>query len=229
MIRKITLCFFPIVFLYMLLPYILTFGFGLGVIKRKKDSEQIMITFDDGPNPIYTPMALDVLKKHGVNATFFVHGSKAMKHPELLLRMQHEGHLIGMHNNIHRSNWLMGPYTTKNQLNECSQAIKDITNIYPNYYRPPWGLVNIFYPMLLKEYKIILWSVMVKDWKNKGGSERIKKELLLNMKQGDIILLHDNDETTNADEGAPINTMQALDEVLKVAKSKGYQFGRVDE
>lgn len=229
MIRKLTLCFFPVVFIYMLLPYVLTFGLGLGVMKRKNGSEKTMITFDDGPNPIYTPMVLDVLKKYGVKATFFVHGSKAKKYPELLLRMQREGHLIGMHNNIHRANWFMSPCTVKNQLKECSQTIKDITGIVPEYYRPPWGLVNIFYPVLLKEYNIILWSVMAKDWKIKGGNERIKEELLKKMKKGDIILLHDNDETTNADEGAPLNTIQALDEVFQVGILKGYLFGRVDE
>ncbi|WP_397538902.1 polysaccharide deacetylase family protein [Rummeliibacillus pycnus] len=229
MVSRILRIFLTVLLMYTVLPYILTSVLGLGVTKKRKSSGKIAITFDDGPNPIYTPVVLDVLKKYDVQATFFVHGSKAAMHPELLLRMQREGHLIGIHNYVHRANWLMSPWGVKKQLDQSSKIIEGITGTKPIYYRPPWGLVNLFYPTLLKDYKIILWSVMARDWKSVGGSERIKNELLTKIKKGDIILLHDNGETFGADLDAPKNTIQALDEVLQELVPKGYQFCRVDE
>src|SRR4051794_12126671 len=86
------LCLYVI---YTILPYTLSFGFSKGVLRHIDNPSKIAFTFDDGPDPYYTPILLDLLKKYNVKATFFVLGSKAEQHPGLIQRIHNEGHLIG--------------------------------------------------------------------------------------------------------------------------------------
>ncbi|MBU8918421.1 polysaccharide deacetylase family protein [Bacillus sp. FJAT-29953] len=221
------LCF--LLALYWLIPFILSAGFSIGVLKRKETSEKIAFTFDDGPNRIFTPQLLDLLKKYNIKATFFVLGSKAEKYPELIARMHEEGHLIGMHNYVHKSNWVMGPWTIRKQLGKTAAIIENITGERPIYYRPPWGLLNLFDFFLMKKYKMIHWSVMAEDWRSKGGSEKIKTRLIRDIKNGDVVLLHDCGETFGADQDAPANTIDALKDVFKELSSQGKSCVRIDE
>ncbi|MDR4947324.1 polysaccharide deacetylase family protein [Neobacillus cucumis] len=215
--------------LYWLVPFILTAGAGIGVLKRNETSEKIAFTFDDGPNPLYTPQLLDLLKENNIKATFFVVGSKAEKYPELIARMHAEGHLIGMHNYVHKSNWVLSPWTICRHLNKSADIIEKITGERPVYYRPPWGLLNLLDFLLMKKYKIVHWSVMAEDWRSRGGSEKIKNKLLMDIKNGDVILLHDCGLTPGADEDAPMNTIHALKDVLRKLSNRGMACVRVDE
>jgi peptidoglycan/xylan/chitin deacetylase (PgdA/CDA1 family) len=213
---------------YTVIPYFLSRGLGLKVLKRGDDPAKIAFTFDDGPDPIYTPILLDLLKKNEIKATFFVVGSKAEKHPELIQRMHQEGHLIGIHNYVHHSNWFMSPWKVRKGLEDTAAIIETITGVRPIYYRPPWGTLNLFDFIKSDPYKMILWSIMAEDWRTSGGSEKIKQRLA-GIKGGDIILLHDCGETPGAELDAPRNTINALKDVLKTVKTKGFTPVRVDE
>ncbi|MBI0577360.1 polysaccharide deacetylase family protein [Neobacillus cucumis] len=228
MFTMILLLLLVLVF-YWLVPYLLTAGLGIGVLKRKDSSAKIAFTFDDGPNRIFTPQLLDLLKANNIKATFFVVGSKAEKYPELIERMHEEGHLIGIHNYVHKSNWVMSPWKIRQDLDKSASIIEKITGERPIYYRPPWGLMNLFDFFLMKSYKIIHWSVMAEDWKSRGGSEKVKNILLQKIKQGDVILLHDCGETIGADAHAPMNTIDALKDVLKELSRRGMICVRMDE
>ncbi|MCM2533101.1 polysaccharide deacetylase family protein [Neobacillus pocheonensis] len=226
---KIILGIILLYVIYTLIPYLLSFCMNKLAFRRTNDSSNIAFTFDDGPDPKYTPLLLDLLVKYKIKATFFVLGSKAEKHPELILRIHKDGHLIGIHNFVHRSNWAMFPWTIRRDLDYSASVVEGITGVRPIYYRPPWGLLNLFDFFILKPYKIILWSVMAEDWKSKGGSEKIKKRLLNKIKNGDVILLHDSGDTIGADEDAPMNTINALKVVIKEMQNKGYTCVRMDE
>ncbi|OIK08659.1 polysaccharide deacetylase family protein [Bacillus sp. MUM 116] len=226
---KILLLVVLLLTLYWLVPFILTAGMGIGVLKRKESSEKIAFTFDDGPNPVYTPQLLDLLKINNIKATFFVVGSNSEKYPEMIARIHSEGHLIGMHNYVHKSNWVMAPWTLRRHLRMTASIIEKITGNRPVYYRPPWGLVTLFDFLLMKQYKIIHWSVMAEDWRSQGGSEKVKSRLLQKIKKGDVILLHDSGETMGADEDAPLNTIHALKEVFKELSRQGMTYARIDE
>lgn len=226
---KIILGIILLYVIYTLIPYLLSFCMNKLAFRRTNDSSNIAFTFDDGPDPKYTPLLLDLLVKYKIKATFFVLGSKAEKHPELILRIHKDGHLIGIHNFVHRSNWVMFPWTIRRDLDYSASVVEGITGVRPIYYRPPWGLLNLFDFFILKPYKIILWSVMAEDWKSKGGSEKIKKRLLNKIKNGDVILLHDSGDTIGADEDAPMNTINALKVVIKEMQNKGYTCVRMDE
>ena len=225
----IILAIIVFILFYTVIPYLLSRGLGLKIFKKGKDPSKIAFTFDDGPDPIYTPILLDLLKKDEVEATFFVVGSKAEKHPELIRRMHQEGHLIGIHNFVHHSNWLMTPWKVRKGLEDTAKIIENITGVRPVYYRPPWGMLNLFDFFRRGTYKIILWSVMAEDWRTSGGSEKIKNRLLSNIKGGDIILLHDCGDTPGAELDAPRNTINALKDVFKQVKVKGLRCVRIDE
>ncbi|WP_028399290.1 polysaccharide deacetylase family protein [Ectobacillus panaciterrae] len=214
---------------YGIIPSILSRGLGLGVFQRSRTNHEVAFTFDDGPDPKYTPQLLDLLKKYNIKAAFFVLGSKAEQVPELIIRMHQEGHLIGIHNYVHRSNWLMTPWTVRRQLNRSASIIERITGVRPVYYRPPWGLLNLFDFLLHKKFQVVLWSIMVGDWRSRGGSERIKRRLLHKMHGGAVIVLHDSGETWGADIDAPLHTIKALEDVFKEIRFRDYTCVRIDE
>ncbi|MDP4164060.1 MAG: polysaccharide deacetylase family protein [Bacillota bacterium] len=229
MVERVLIGIVILIFFYTVVPYIFSFGLGLGVYRKNKESKKLAFTFDDGPHEIYTPMLLDLLNDNNIKATFFVLGSKAEQFPEIIQRMHAEGHLIGMHNYVHRSNWMMTPRKVLWELNRSAAIVEGITGVRPVYYRPPWGLLNILDYFILKKFNVVLWSLMVNDWRSVGGSERVKKELLKKINQGDIILLHDSGETIGADEDAPYNTIEALKDVFKEVRQRGFSSVRIDE
>ncbi|MFD0048104.1 polysaccharide deacetylase family protein [Actinomycetes bacterium NPDC127524] len=226
---KLILFLVMLLMIYWFIPYFLTRILSIGVIKQKRHSAKLAFTFDDGPNPIYTPQLLNLLKLNHIKATFFVVGYKAEQYPELIERMHAEGHLIGLHNYVHKSNWLMDPWTIRRHLEKSASIIEKITGERPIHYRPPWGLMNVFDFFLLGRYKIVLWSAMADDWRSRGGSEKIKKRLLDNIKNGSVILLHDCGKTFGADEDAPTYTIQALKEVFREISNTELDCVRIDE
>jgi len=228
----ITILLFPFVTIYMIIPFLFTRIFGFFVFSKGTRNKQIAFTFDDGPDPKYTPELLDLLKEFGVKATFFVLGNKAEKYPELISRMHDEGHLIGIHNYTHKSpNWIMTPWKIKRmQVDRTADIVRDITGERPIYYRPPWGILNLGDVIILrKAYKIVLWSVMASDWKSKVGADKLKRVLLKNIKSGSIVLLHDSGDTPGADEDAPGNMLKGLREVIADLQRREYSCVRIDQ
>jgi peptidoglycan-N-acetylglucosamine deacetylase len=213
---------------YTIIPTLIIHLLLLGIHKKSK-GHGISLTFDDGPDPVYTPQLLDLLNKYHVKATFFVLGSKAERYPELITRMHQEGHLVGVHNYLHRANALMTPWKVRIQLQHSIRTIEKIIGITPIHYRPPWGIFNIFDFLLFKRFRVVLWSLIVGDWDSKGGAQKIKKRLLSKLKKGDVIVLHDSGQTFGADIDAPSHMLQALNDFLEETSRQGYEFYRVDE
>ncbi|WML43470.1 polysaccharide deacetylase family protein [Neobacillus sp. PS3-40] len=230
MIFVATIIIFLVLFLlYTVIPYILSSWAGFGVYRKGIRTRQIAFTFDDGPSPTYTNELLDLLNQHQIKASFFVVGSKAENYPEIIQRMYREGHLIGIHNYVHQSNWFMSPWKVKQGLEKSVQVIENIIGVKPTFYRPPWGVLNLFDFFIHKKYRIILWSLMVGDWRSKGGSKKIESRLLERVKPGDIVLLHDCGDTWGANEDAPQFTIEALKRVILELSKQGYTYSRVDE
>ena len=116
----------------------------------------LYLTFDDGPHPEYTPILLDLLASYHIPATFFVVTEFARKNPALIQRMQAEGHLIGFHSASHRSAYLMTPKQTRSDFSDGLEALAQL-GISPQYFRPPWGVVN-WPPSVKSERAICGWS-----------------------------------------------------------------------
>ncbi len=187
--------------------------FSLRVQKKVKNG--VALTFDDGPDPVYTPQLLDLLKKYNVKATFFVVGWKAKKYPHLIKRMYEEGHTIGLHHYYHTSNWFLPPFVTEWELERSARVIEHMTGVRPVYYRPPWGHLNIWTVLMQKKYKIVMWTYILGDWKASMSVERLYERLTNSIKDGAIIVLHDSGSTIGADQHAPANMLRALEQLLQ--------------
>lgn len=214
--------------IYSVIPNIHFRYFSKNVRKKiSAGNKRIAFTFDDGPDPRYTPQLLDVLKKNDVKATFFVLGEKAKENPNLIRRMVEEGHTIGLHANRHICAPLHSYKTIKNDFLASHSQLESM-GIKVDLYRPPWGLINIASAKLIRRYKIkpILWSRHASDWSKYVDEKHIRKTLTEKVKPGDIILLHDG----RGAENAPQRTINALRTALPVMRNQGYHFVKlVDE
>ncbi len=220
---------FYILTFYAFLPGLVSRTFGFRVFKKGRAAHEIALTFDDGPDPEYTPQLLDLLKRYDAKGTFFVVGVHAERHPELLRRMHEEGHIIGIHNYVHKTNWLMRPGTVKKQIHRTADVIKKATGERPAFYRPPWGIVNLFDFSNLGYLQIILWSALFGDWRKRVGADRLLARMMKKLRPGEVLLLHDCGATLGADREAPANMLVALASFMEEATSRGFRFVHIEE
>ncbi|AWB45661.1 polysaccharide deacetylase family protein [Paenibacillus sp. CAA11] len=220
---------FYILSLYAFIPGLISRLFGFRVFRRGTTENEFALTFDDGPDAVYTPQLLDLLKKYDAKATFFVVGANAEKHPDLIKRIHDEGHMLGIHNYIHKTNWLMRPGTVKKQVAMTGQIIKSVTGMETHFYRPPWGIVNLFDFSKRNEMQLVLWSSMFGDWRARVGRERLARRMLKKLRAGEVFLLHDCGATLGANQTAPAEMLAALEQVLQEAEARGLRSIRIDE
>lgn len=222
-IRKLMMALAGMFFIYSILPTLWMRVFSKKVIKNTSE-KGVLLTFDDGPNPSYTGKLLDLLQKHQVKAIFFVVASKAEKHPKLILRMQSEGHIIGIHHHTHRSNFIMTPFEVKKQLAESQRVLRQITGETIELYRPPYGHFNLAVPALAKDLKLMTWSGMFGDWRSKTAQTTLLNDLKTHANDGAIYVLHDCGVNFGANDLAPYYMLQALEQFLNEAEQWDISF-----
>lgn len=193
---------------------------------QQKDASSIVLTFDDGPSPRYTAELLDMLCANNVRATFFVVGVFAQDNPELIKRMQHDGHTIGIHSFAHENGLFMSPNKTAADAARTISALKKL-GVTVRWYRPPWGHFNLSMIFCLRKFGLrpFLWDVMAQDWSAHSTAEMIESKLLKRTKAGSIICLHDGRGRNHA----PSRTIAALSNVIPAWKNDGYKFETADE
>lgn len=156
-------------------------------------SKEVVLTFDDGPHPVYTPELLDLLKEKGITATFFLIGENAEKNPEIVKRIIMEGHRIGIHSYYHKPAFT---YSSKkkviDELVRTKALLEKITGREVILFRPPFGVTNpnIAAAVRSLNLKAVGWSIRTLDTIGKPEGwvlARVEKSL----SEGDIILMHD--------------------------------------
>jgi peptidoglycan/xylan/chitin deacetylase (PgdA/CDA1 family) len=204
----ITLCFLSI---YLIIPEILLHFLGIGSWKRQY-SPGVSVTFDDGPDPNYTPLLLEILSQQHIQACFFLVGEKAQKYPDIVKKIHNEGHFIGSHGYFHQHAWLMSPQKTWKNWDKSIKVIQNIIGIEPDYIRPPWGSVNLslYSWCIANKKKIVGWNAEGKDWRKNRSASKIIDTILQQTSEGTIILLHDS----GGEQGAPANTLSCLEELF---------------
>ena len=148
---------------------------------RTMNSRPVLcLTFDDGPDPVYTPQLLELLERWQVPAAFFVVGRQAAAHPDLLHRMEAAGHTVGLHSNIHKSAYLMTPRQAAEDFRQSMEALR-AAGLRPKYYRPPWGHATPASRRLAGQYGLtpVYWDVMAQDWKASITEDEILRRLLI--------------------------------------------------
>ena len=181
-------------------PFFPQYGIFLPIISRSiSGSKGIALTFDDGPSPSSTPIVLKLLARYGFQATFFVIGEKAAQHPDLIAEILEQGHTIGNHSWQH-DNLLM--LRSRKKLQEDihrTQALLRQYGIRPLLFRPPAGITNPRLKQVLieEELQTLTFSCRPLDRGNKK-IHNLAKRILLKIKAGDILLLHDLAPATSA-------------------------------
>ncbi len=214
-----------IFFIYLLLPTMAARLFCLGAIRKIPLEGKVLLTFDDGPDPRYTPEVLKILKKAGVKACFFVLSKKAEKYPEIIKEIVGQGHEIGSHGIRHMPSWFMGPRATLKEIKESSDIIKKISDSPLIGYRPPWGLVNLtsLIYLLKKNRKAFLWTFMCWDWAPKTTSKSMIEKVKKKIDSGSILVFHDSDTEFGAAPGSAKKMIAALPAIIEALKNQGYQ------
>ncbi len=166
----------------------------------------VYLTFDDGPHPTYTPQVLDVLARYGARATFFVLGSLAESHPDLLERITAEGHTLANHTWNHED--LAGlSQPSLDQTVTRTQAV--LGERATPCLRPPYGSTDAFTQEWAAAHglDLVLWTVDTNDWR-KPGAYAIAGEILAGAADGAVVLMHDGG-------GHRHQTVQALELALE--------------
>jgi peptidoglycan-N-acetylglucosamine deacetylase len=186
----------------------------------------ISLTFDDGPDPIYTQKILDLLADYDVKATFFVLGEAAEQFPYLLEKMLKAGHSIGNHTYSHHHPWMMSSSRAMYEVERTTNIIKDITGIAPRWFRPPFGRLRSAMRKQAQSEKMttVLWSHSIIDWGLLGTEAGISKRLD-SIKPGDIVLMHDGKREHNH----PEILIQCLPKFLQSLSKRSLIICNLDE
>lgn len=158
----------------------------------------VALTFDDGPVAEKTNRILDILKEKDVPAAFFCIGKNVEANPELVKRMNEEGHIVGNHSYVHGKLFsLQGAQTMAKEIVQTDAAITNLTRKKPMYFRPPYGVTNpnVAVAVTHTGHKVIGWNVRSLDTVTRS-KEALWKRITKSVKAGDIVLFHDTSGLT---------------------------------
>jgi cellulose synthase/poly-beta-1,6-N-acetylglucosamine synthase-like glycosyltransferase/peptidoglycan/xylan/chitin deacetylase (PgdA/CDA1 family)/spore germination protein YaaH len=208
------------------------FPTGYGISRWGYRPRAIVLSFDDGPDPLYTPRILDILKQHGVHASFFIVGMNAQANPELLRRIYDEGHEIGSHTFTHPNMSTVSPLQTTFELNATDRLLETVIGHDTVLFRPPYAedmepqTPEQVAPLMRTSqmgYYTVGMNIDPHDW-TASGADKIVKSVLDGARRGDgnVVLLHDSG-------GDREQTVEALPRIIDGLKAEGFQFMTVGD
>ncbi|WP_329264479.1 glycosyltransferase [Streptomyces pseudovenezuelae] len=196
----------------------------------KLPDHRLVLTFDDGPDPTWTPKVLDVLKKHHAHAVFFVTGTMASRYPDLVKRMVDEGHEVGLHTFNHPDLSFQSKKRIDWELSQNQLALAGAAGVRTSLFRPPYSsfadaMDDKSWPVTeyigTRGYITVVNNTDSEDWQ-KPGVRQIIRNATPKSGKGAIVLMHDSG-------GDRHQTVQALDRFLPEMKDKGYEFDNLTE
>ncbi len=185
------------------------------------DKKQVALSFDAAWGNDDTEQLINILKEYDAVATFFVVGAWVDKYPESVKQLHDAGHKIMNHSNTHPNMPSLNAVQKLDELNSCNKKIAEITGSIPTLFRPPYGdydNATIEACQSLNMYTI-QWDVDSLDWKDNATPESICKRVTSKVKNGSIVLFHNDADHTPA----------ALPNILKNLKEQGYEFVFIED
>ena len=183
---------------------------------------KVALTFDDGPDPTWTPKILKILREKNAPAAFFVLGTQAQHYPDLLEQIAHEGHEIGNHSYSHQNLTEAGDQQVELELNATTRLIEAVTGRSTAYFRPPYnsdgtptqpGEMRALRVARDLGYLTVTQSIDPDDWE-RPGAEALVARVKRQRPEGSVILLHDGG-------GERSQTVAALPGIIDYLRSRG--------
>ncbi|MDP9150741.1 MAG: polysaccharide deacetylase family protein [Myxococcota bacterium] len=190
------------------------------VVRGPKGVRGVVLTFDDGPHPLWTPRILDALRRSGVTATFFLVGRKVEEHPDVVRAILEEGHSLGVHSYEHdRLFALRGSRRVRRDLERGIASIEAVAGRRPHLFRPPVGLTN---PIIARvaddlDLTVVGWTVRGRDGWALARAEEVVARICRGLQDGAIVLLHDAPERGDREPAA----VQALPAIVDAIAARG--------
>jgi len=206
---------------YTLGAYAATEGLGLGVVKRGPPRRMVALTFDDGPDPEYTPRIMDALAAAGVLATFFMVGRQVEAAGAVARGVAAAGHDVGNHTYRHRHLWTLSPAASVAEVDRGAATIAQAVGAPPRYFRPPWGTFN--WAAYARAAQIgeqrILWSVRPEGLLVAAPAPRMVSLVVRKAHPGAIVNLHDR----GGHPSTPKETWTALPGMIAGLRARGFE------
>jgi len=182
-------------------------------IKTKK--KEVFLTFDDGPIPEVTPWVLETLKAYDAKATFFCVGDNVRKNKRFYQMILEQGHKVGNHTMNHLNGWMNFNKTYFENIGLCKELVDS------DLFRPPYGKIKPSQIIRLKKnYRIVMWDVLSKDYDADLSGEQCFDRIRKNCKPGSIVVFHDSIK-------AEKRLRYALPKSLEYLKQQGFTFSSI--
>jgi cellulose synthase/poly-beta-1,6-N-acetylglucosamine synthase-like glycosyltransferase/peptidoglycan/xylan/chitin deacetylase (PgdA/CDA1 family) len=203
---------------------------GGGTSSLSVPDHRLVLTFDDGPDPVWTPKVLDVLKAHHAHAVFFVTGTMASRYPGLVQRMVREGHEVGLHTFNHPDLSYQSKKRIDWELSQSQLALEGAAGIRTSLFRPPYSsfadaMDDESWPVTQyigsRGYLTVVNNTDSEDWQKPGVDEIIRRATPKGGK-GAIVLMHDSG-------GDRQQTVQAINRFVPELQQQGYEFENLTE
>lgn len=161
-------------------------------IARLEASDGVLVTFDDGPDPVSTPILLDILERESLAAMHFHLGSRALRDAALVRACVERGDAVGCHGFVHTRMTGRGA-AIEEDLTAAIAALRDAVGKPPLYFRPPYGWWNPMHMRVLDRLglRLMLWSRMPGDFLDGFSAAGFAHALRADLRAGDILVLHD--------------------------------------
>lgn len=185
----------------------------------------IYLTFDDGPTPLITEKALEVLAKYNAKATFFCIGKNITENPVIYRQILDEEHAIGNHTYNHLKGWKTATKAYVESTVKTEQTIQQINKSInqQKLFRPPYGRIKPSQANALQKlgYNIIMWDVIAFDWETSISKEEVLQNVINNTENGSVVVLHDSVKASK-------NMLYALPKILDYFSEKGFVFKKIE-
>jgi peptidoglycan-N-acetylglucosamine deacetylase len=207
--------------------------YGPTICRNPGAGKRICLTYDDGPNPVYTPKLLEILERFGARATFFSIGMWAEREPGLLREVHAAGHAIGNHTFTHPTMPLISSAEVKEEMRRCRAAVEAAGIEFSQgpegmLMRPPYGRRRPGTLRAVREegYEPVTWSVTCYDWRRTATRRSIARHAA-HAGEGDIILMHDGNNLEPAADRS--RSVAATEDTLNRYAAEGYEFVTVPD
>jgi peptidoglycan-N-acetylglucosamine deacetylase len=203
-----------------LAPVVPGVAHALGV-PRTAPGAGVLLTFDDGPHPVGTPLVLEALRKADLPATFFLVGEQVERYRSLAVEIVDAGHQVAIHGYRHRVQLRLTPGMVAGDLDRAADVIGNAAGIEPRLHRPPLGIYSPAGLAAVRDrgWQPLLWSRWGRDWRRTATPESIADTIGTQFGRGEVLLLHDADHYSS--EGSHRRTAAALPRIFAAIKASG--------